>query len=109
MDKIKFKRLFSGLCCSNCRSDFDEESIIIKREEKNLLVIQVVCQKCGKSFGLALLGTGTLSVKDKEDDELVLQECPLPISYDDVLDAHEFIDKLDNDWTKYIPDELKNN
>ena len=109
MDKSKLKKLFSGLCCSVCRHDFDESAIYIKREGKNLLVLQIICPECGKSFGLALLGTGALSVKDeKDDDALEIQECPLPISYDDVLDAHHFIDKLEKDWTKYIPDELKN-
>ena len=108
MDKLKLKKLFSNLCCSVCGHDFDERAIFIKREEKNLLVLQIVCPECGKSFGLALLGTGALSVKDKEDDALEIQECPMPISYDDVLDAHQFIDKLEKDWTKYIPDNLKN-
>ncbi|MGM9993580.1 MAG: hypothetical protein ACI37R_02480 [Candidatus Avigastranaerophilus sp.] len=107
MDKEKIKRLFSGLCCSVCKHDFDEDSIFIKREEKNLLVIQVVCSECGKNFGLALLGEDPFSLKEQEDDELVIQDCPLPINYDDVLDAHNFIDKLEKDWNKYIPDELK--
>lgn len=109
MEKEKLKKLFSGFCCSNCRHDFDESAIFIKREEKNLLVLQIICPECGKSFGLALLGTGALSVKDKEDDEFVIQDCPKPISFDDVIDAHQFINNLGNDWTKYIPDELKNN
>ncbi len=110
MDKSKLKKLFSGLCCSECKHDFDENAIFVKREEKNLLVLQIVCPECGKSFGLALLGTSAISLKEeKEDDELVIQECPMPISYDDVLDAHHFIEKLEKDWTKYIPDELKNN
>ncbi len=107
MDKSKLKRLFSGLCCSVCRHDFDEEAIIIKREEENLLVLQIVCPECGKSFGIALLGSGALAIKDKEDDELQIQESPKPITYDDVLDAHNFIENLEKDWTKYIPDELK--
>ena len=109
MDKSKLKMLFSGLCCSVCKHDFDEDSISIKREEQNLLVLQIVCPDCGKSFGLALLGTGALSIKDKKDEPLEFQNCPLPITYDDVLDAHHFIDKLEKDWNKYIPDELKNN
>ena len=110
MDKSKLKKLFSGMCCSVCKHDFDENSIFIKREEKNLLVLQIICPDCGKSFGIALLGTNSIGVKEKiEDDALVFQDCPLPISYDDVLDAHHFIDKLEKDWTKYIPDELKNN
>ena len=50
----------------------------------------------------------SVDVKE-EDGPLEFQECPLPISYDDVLDAHHFIDKLEKDWNKYIPDELKNN
>lgn len=108
MDKSKFKHLFSNLCCSVCRHDFDEDAIFVKREEKNLLVLQVVCPECGKGFGLALLGTGALSIKDVEDEPLEFQPCPMPISYDDVLDAHHFIDKLEKDWNKYIPDELKN-
>ena len=29
------------------------------------------------------------------------------ICYDDVLDAHNFFSKLEDDWQKYIPDELK--
>ncbi len=109
MEKSKLKKLFSGLCCSVCKHDFDESAIYIKREEKNLLVLQIICPECGKSFGLALLGTGAFSVKDDtEDDALVIQNCPAPISYDDVLDAHNFFDKLEKDWTKYIPEELRN-
>ena len=27
--------------------------------------------------------------------------------YDDVLDAHNFIDNLEKDWTKYIPEDFK--
>lgn len=108
MDKIKIKQLLSGLCCSVCKHDFDENSIFIKRQEKDLLVIKVVCSKCGKNFGLALLGENPLEVKDNlQDDELAIQDCPLPISYDDVIDAHKFIDKLEKDWNKYIPDDLK--
>lgn len=109
MNKSELKKLFSGLCCSVCKHDFDENSFIIKREEKNLLVLQIVCHECGKSFGLAFLGTGAVTLKDESTEtELEIQDCPLPISYDDVLDAHKFIDKLEKDWTKYIPDDLKN-
>lgn len=108
MEKSKLVKLFSNMCCSNCRHDFDEDSIFIKRQDKHLLVLQIICSECGKSFGLAFLGTGSVDVKD-EDEALIFQECPSPISYDDVLDAHHFIDKLEKDWNKYIPDELKNN
>ena len=108
MDKKTLKKLFSNMCCSVCKHDFDEDSIFLKREEQGLLVLQIVCPNCGKNFGLALLGTNSLSVKENEDTPLEFQDCPLPISFDDVLDAHNFIDKLEKDWNKYIPDEFKN-
>lgn len=108
MEKTKLVKLFSNMCCSNCRHDFDEDSIFVKRQDKHLIVLQVICSECGKSFGLAFLGTGSVDVKE-EDKPLEFQECPLPITYDDVLDAHHFIDNLEKDWNKYIPDELKNN
>ena len=107
MNKSKIRKLFSGLCCSDCKHDFTEQSIHILREEENLLVVQISCCECGKSFGIALLGSNSFC--EKEDDELVIQDCPLPISYDDVIEAHRFIDKLEKDWGKYIPDNLKNN
>ncbi len=109
MDKSIIKKLLSGLCCNVCKHDFDEESIIIKRAEKNLMVIQIVCPECGKSFGIALLGIGSVALKDKDSETaLEIQPTPMPITYDDVLDAHKFIDKLEKDWSKYIPDEFKN-
>ena len=111
MKKSKFKKLLSGMCCSVCGRDFDEDSVTVLRggEENNsdgLFVLKIRCAECGKSFGIAFLGTGEESIKD--DDPLEFKPCPAPVSYDDVLDAHNFIDKLEKDWTKYIPDNLKN-
>ncbi len=107
MEKENIKKLLSGLCCSYCKHDFDENSIIIRREEQNLMVLQIVCPACGKNFGIAFLGAGDGFIKPDETN-LEIKDCPLPISYDDVLDAHKFIDKLEKDWTKYIPNDLKN-
>ncbi len=106
MKKKEIKNLLANMCCSRCKSDFDEESVFIIREDTNLLVLQIVCSKCGKGFGIALLGTA--GIKTCNDDPLEFQPCPQPINYDDVLDAHQFIDKLEKDWNKYIPDEFKN-
>ena len=105
MRKSKFNKLFGNMCCSVCHHDFDENAVEIKREEDNLLVLKIACPECGKSFGLALLGAGEEIIK--EDDALTFQECPQPINYDDVLDAHNFIDNLEKDWTKYIPEDFK--
>lgn len=110
MKKELIKKLFSNMCCSSCRSDFTEESLKIIRQENDLYVVQLTCQKCGKSFGIALFGHCSLkSGYTEESDDLVLeiQDGPAPIGIDDVLDAHKFIKNLEEDWQKYIPENLK--
>lgn len=111
MNRLNINKLFTNLCCSNCGHDFDENSIYILREEEGLFVLQVVCPECKKSFGVAILGLESISVKEEEltEEKLALEvkNLPKPISSDDVIDAHKFIKNLDKDWQKYIPDEYK--
>ena len=107
MDRLKIEKLFAGLCCSECKSDFTKDSIQIVREEQGLFVIRIVCSKCNKSFGLAFLGIESVDLKstgvDDEAIKLEIQEGPEPISTDEVIDAHKFIQNLDKDWQKHIP------
>ncbi len=101
--KKKIKTLFKNLCCSVCKSDFDEDSIQIKREEEGLSVVHLECLKCGKKFGMAFLGFSNIEVKNEDDLALEVQQGPDPISYDDVIDAHRFIRDLDEHWAEYLP------
>lgn len=109
--KRKVATLFKELCCSACKSDFDEKSVIIMREEKTpdeeMIVFKLACQECGKSFGVAFLGISDFNLKNYSDDDLTLhmQEGANPISADEVLDAHKFIKKLDKDWQKFISEQ----
>lgn len=102
--KKNIKKMFSNLCCSVCKTDFNENSIEILREEDGLSVVRLVCQNCGKSFGIAFLGINEDNIKSEEDEILEVQEGPEPINYDDVIDAHKFIKKLDEHWQDYLPD-----
>lgn len=108
--KRKIATLFKELCCSACKSDFGENSVVVMREEKTpeeeMIVFRLACQKCGKSFGVAFLGISDFELKNYTEDELTLhvQEGANPINTDDVLDAHKFIKKLDKDWQKFISD-----
>ena len=101
--KKKLQALFPNLCCSVCKSGFDENSIIIKREEPGLSVVNLVCQNCGKNFGVAFLGFSNIEVKDESKLALEVQEGPGPISYDDVIVAHRFIKNLDEHWADHLP------
>jgi hypothetical protein len=106
--KRKISILFKELCCSVCKSDFDENSILIMREEKNkneeMIVLKLICPTCGKNFGVAFLGMSDLKLKNHSDEDFILkvQGGANPINSDDVLDAHKFIKKLDKDWQKFI-------
>ena len=50
MNKKIINMLFSDMCCSECRADFDENSVFTLRKEKNLTVLQIVCQRWMVSF-----------------------------------------------------------
>lgn len=107
----KIATLFKELCCSKCKSDFDETSVAIMRDENNLLVFRLACPECGKSFGVAFLGISDFELKNYDENDLVLkvQEGGDPINTDDVLDAHKFIKDLDKDWPKFLSDLWKDN
>ena len=112
MNKKIVNMLFTDMCCYECKSDFTEDSVFVLRKEKNLTVIQVICQHCGKSFGIALLGgcdEKNLASAAPSDVALQIQEGPDAICYDDVIDAHNFFKNLDEKWEQYIPENLKKN
>ncbi len=101
----RFCILFKDLCCSRCKSDFDESSVQIVRQEPSMLVLKLVCPVCHKDFGIAFLGISASDfINDSEERQVLkIQEDLPPITDDDVLNAHEFIKNLDEHWSKYLP------
>ncbi len=103
--KRKIATLFKELCCSQCKSDFDEKSVMLMREEDEMIVFKLVCNDCGKSFGVAFLGISDFDLKNYEDEDVALKvKEASPINEDDVLNAHKFIKELDDNWKKFISD-----
>lgn len=104
--KRKIATLFKELCCSQCSADFDEKSVSIMREEEEMIVIKIICNSCGKSFGVAFLGISDFNLRNYdfsgEDVALKIKTGANPINDDDVLDAHKFIKDLDTNWRKFI-------
>ncbi len=104
--KYDFTTLLKNMCCSKCKADFDKNSVEIIREEKNLLVINLTCQNCGKEFGTAFLSINNdQKATSQKDLELVIQDKNPAITVDDVIDAHNFIKDMSEDWQKYLPSE----
>ena len=102
-DYVKF--IFSKMVCSCCDEQFTDDCIDIIRVEGNCAIVKIECTHCHKNYGIAVVGIET--VEDEADyDNVVIPDLPA-ITFDDVLDAHEFIDKMGSDWMKYIPEEFK--
>ena len=82
------KTLFSNLCCSRCKNEFDINSINVTKELKDILICNLTCQKCGKNFGEIVLNYKKTATKHSP---LKIIDGPSPITIDDVIDAHKFI------------------
>ncbi len=82
------KTLFSGLCCSMCKNEFDINSIKIIKRDCDILLCSLSCAKCGKDFGEVVFN---FNRKAHHHNPLEVVEGPPPIDYDDVINAHKFI------------------
>lgn len=85
------KKLFSNLCCSKCRNDFDKDDFTIKEQKGDILICNLTCKKCFKDFGDIVFN---FNRKAKGHLPMEIIDGPAPISSNDVIDAHEFIKRL---------------
>ena len=105
---------FSHVKCANCHEFFKDDSIELVRQESNSIVVRIACAKCGKNLGLAILGIDRAEYKKSlnfAEDTTKNTDMPIslnaddsPITYDDVMEAHQFFSKLGDDWAKHLPD-----
>ena len=102
-DYVKF--IFSKMVCSCCDEQFTPDCVEIIRVEGNCAIVKIECTHCHKNYGIAVVGIETVD-EDAECDRVAVPDLPA-ITFNDVLEAHEFIDKMGSDWMKYIPREFK--
>lgn len=105
---------FSNIKCSQCQNYFEKESISLVRHEYNYTVVRVTCSICGKNIGMAILGLDKTAIQESVEcleetktssKKTVSKKKPVdPISYDDVIDAHNFFYSLGDDWIKFLPE-----
>ena len=101
------KLIFSKMVCSCCDNQFTPECVEIIRIEDNCAVVKIQCTHCNKNYGIAMVGIEKIEIVPPDNvDKVFIPNLP-PITTDDVIEAHKFIDSLGDDWTKYIPDEFK--
>lgn len=105
-DYVKF--VFSKMVCSCCDIQFTPECVEIIRVEENCALVKIVCTHCGRNYGIAVVGIETYErEREQEEDKVIIPDMPA-ITFDDVIEAHEFIDNMGADWMKHIPEEFKN-
>jgi hypothetical protein len=115
---------FQQRSCRQCSQPYTREGIEFLRQEPGVMVVRVCCTSCGHPLGIALVGMNTSAPASTcqhgrpatavakrsprypsewtKRDANRLSDKP-PISYDDVLSAHEFFQALDNDWSRFLP------
>ena len=102
---------FQQKSCRHCANQFSADGIQLLREEPGVFVVRVTCRSCGHPLGIAIVGAATATQGKKErklppewtrKDAGRLSKLP-PISFDDVLAAHEFFSKLDASWQRHLP------
>lgn len=121
------REYFQQRACRHCRRKYSPEGIELVREEPGIMVVKVGCNSCGAPLGIAVVG---VHKKQKQNSDkappakvrgsqhmIASPSYPsewsksdakrladlAPITYDDVLDAHEFFASLDSGWNKHLP------
>jgi hypothetical protein len=103
--------------CSVCHNDFRDDDIQVLSRKEDMWMMVVTCAEChGRNFVAAVLGDGDSSEaqlalrrlgRDTElaeivparDDEPVPPDGE-PVSVDDLLAMHEFLDEFDGDFQR---------
>lgn len=102
---------FQQKFCRFCHHAYTEDGIELIRQEPGLIVVRIGCNTCNKPLGVAIVGCNTEAEKPapkyppewtKKDVER-LTEAP-PITYDDVISAHQFLRDAGGSWSQYVPE-----
>jgi hypothetical protein len=107
------QNFFTQMRCNFCSQPFEPDDIQLIRQDAGICIVNVFCNHCGTQNGVAMVGVESpADTPYFEDPELTPAEIDRlaefePISADDVLDAHHFLEKMDADWMKFIPPEMR--
>jgi hypothetical protein len=112
MDSIQvIQHFFAKMRCNFCHSHFEPAGVHLVREEEGVFIVDVSCCQCERHAGLAMVSVDKSLMPNYkprfQDPELTPAELDRlaiyePISSDDVLDAHHFIQDIESNWKKYL-------
>jgi len=87
--------------CSNCKQQYSLEDARVIERQGELWVLSVRCSHCDAQAYVAAVVDGDgaeideMRRTDEPDSEDAAEE---PVTVDDVLDVHEFLDSFDGDF-----------
>jgi hypothetical protein len=99
------KQLISTFRCSVCRRSFKREQVRVAARQEQLWIVSVRCSLCRNQqiFCFALRENGEKSIfrdlSESEEEQFAAME---PLTYDDVLDMHEFLEGFDGDFRDFF-------
>ncbi len=102
--------------CSVCHRTFDEDDVEVVSRKEDMWMMIVQCRDChARSFVAALVGEATntspmgqlfdlasadVSFEEFEDHAREVRSDVPPVSIDDVIEMHQFLDEFDGDFRK---------
>ena len=114
MDPVEqaVKRLMATVKCTVCGANYDGEKVTVLGHQEDIWFLSVACSKC-RTQGLvaALVKKGAkgevviAASQETTHQEIALPEeanlpASAPITGDDVLDMHHFLDDFDGDFQR---------
>lgn len=102
----QLKRLISSCRCQFCRNRFSDERVRITAHYDDVWLLGVRCTRCRRSqaFWVALNHDSSVRLSDlTEVEEEDIARKP-PLSSDDVLDIHLFLEEFDGDFQTVFGD-----
>ncbi len=102
MDDYLVKELMTTVNCAVCGRRYEAVDVNIVYHQHELWFISVSCQSCHtKGLVAALIKDGEKArlVTDLTEEEMVRFKEATPVSADDVLDVHRFLEGFEGDFS----------
>lgn len=101
------KQLVSTFRCHVCHRGFDREHVRVAGRHEQLWIVSVRCGTCRKQqvFRIALKDNQEQTfLRDVNEMEAEQFAAMSPVSCDDVLDIHQFLDSFNGDFMSMFDD-----
>jgi hypothetical protein len=104
MEQEILKRIVSNLRCEKCNGSFQPEEIVVLGRKDNLWYLAVSCSACSNQEVVAALVEEAGEPELPSDlNESERKTFVAPISSDDVLNVHMFLEDFDGNFHALFP------